>query len=211
MTNRESQHLLYSNLPNTIIAFHGCDKSTFENVLYNHKPLKVSNNDYDWLGNGIYFWENNLKRAWEWAEAGAANPKMHINNPAVIGAVIDLGLCLDLTNSYHIKQLQKQYQIFKMEMEFAGLEMPINKNIKGNSDLLLRRLDCAVIEYFHMEREVNRERSYDSVRGVFIEGKEIYETSGFREKTHIQLCIRNPNCIKGYFAPQIVDNTWIIP
>lgn len=33
----------------------------------------------------------------------------------------------------------------------------------------------------------------------------------FREKTHIQTCVRNPNCIKGYFAPIKEDITWIIP
>ena len=28
-----SQNLMYSTLPNTIVAFHGCDNSTFEDVL----------------------------------------------------------------------------------------------------------------------------------------------------------------------------------
>lgn len=42
---------------------------------------------------------------------------------------------------------------------------------------------------------------FDSIRGVFTEGKAIYPKAGFVEKTHIQLCIINPNCIKGYFAP----------
>ena len=49
---------MYSNLPNLILAFHGCDEKTFENVLYNHEGLLPSNNSYDWLGNGIYFWVN---------------------------------------------------------------------------------------------------------------------------------------------------------
>lgn len=51
---------MYTKLPNLIIAFHGCDQKTFDNVLYHHNPLSGSQNDYDWLGNGIYFWEQNL-------------------------------------------------------------------------------------------------------------------------------------------------------
>jgi len=39
----------------------------------------------------------------------------------------------------------------------------------------------------------------DSVRGVFVEGEEVYPGAGFREKTHVQLCIRNLDCIKGVF------------
>lgn len=40
---------MYSNLPNLIIGFHGCDKTTYENVLYKHEHLIASHNSYDWL------------------------------------------------------------------------------------------------------------------------------------------------------------------
>ena len=36
---------------------------------------------------------------------------------------------------------------------------------------------------------------------AFIEGEPVYQDAGFREKNHIQLCVRNPACIKGYFRP----------
>ncbi len=45
----------------------GCSKETYENVIFHKHPLKASENSYDWLGHGIYFWEQNLKRAKEWA------------------------------------------------------------------------------------------------------------------------------------------------
>ena len=50
---------LYSRRANLVIGFHGCDRSVVEQV--------ISTNDYDWLGSGIYFWENNEERAWQWA------------------------------------------------------------------------------------------------------------------------------------------------
>lgn len=208
---KESQHNMYSNLPNIIIGFHGCDKSVKDKILQEQMKFKPSTNDYDWLGNGMYFWESNLKRAWEWAESGRTNPKISIQTPAVIGAVIDLGFCLDLVNSYHIQKLKEEYQIFEKEMNFIGRDFRKNKNIKGDDNYLLRYLDCAVIEHLHQDRELSGERPYDSVRGAFLEGDPIYETSGFREQTHIQICIRNPNCIKGFFVPRLHDNSWQQP
>ena len=50
---------LYSRRANLVIGFHGCDRSVVEKV--------INTNDYDWLGSGIYFWENNEERAWQWA------------------------------------------------------------------------------------------------------------------------------------------------
>ena len=43
---------------------------------------------------------------------------------------------------------------------------------------------------------------FDSTRGVFTEGGPIYNGAEIFEKTHIQICIRNSNCIKGFFLPR---------
>ena len=208
---RSKSHLMYSTLPNIIIGFHGCDQKVFEKILYKHEPFKSSMNAYDWLGNGMYFWEQNLERAWEWAKSGSTNPRLHIETPAVIGAVIDLGFCLNLLDSSHIQMLKNQYKILKSKMSLLEKRMPVNKNLKDNTDLLLRYLDCAVIEDLHKDRMGDGVRPYDSVRGVFFEGNPIYETSGFMEQSHIQLCVRNPNCIKGFFAPKDFDTEWVNP
>lgn len=96
------------------------------------------------------------------------------------------------------------------ELSVLGKDMPINRDVQGSNDLLLRELDCAVIERIHQYNKENRKRSYDSVRGIFIEGKPVYDKSGIMEKTHVQICIRNPNCIKGYFKPLIPDEGWEI-
>lgn len=208
MAGVSAAYSVYSSLPNLIIGFHGCDKSVFEKVLYKHEPFKGSFNDYDWLGNGMYFWENNLERAWEWANSGLTSPTVQIKEPAVIGAVIDLGYCLNLLDSSSIKLLEYQYEIFKSKMEIADKPIPVNKNIKDNNNLVLRYLDCAVIEDLHQERKNNDLKPFDSVRGVFFEGNEIYPTSGFKEQSHIQICVRNPNCIKGFFAPKDIDTKW---
>jgi len=59
------RHLDYQR---TIIAYHGCDEALADRVLRTGETLKVSENDYDWLGTGIYFWEFGPDRAMAWAE-----------------------------------------------------------------------------------------------------------------------------------------------
>jgi hypothetical protein len=58
------------------------------------------------------------------------------------------------------------------------------------------------MEYLHLERIGGGLNPFDSVRGVFIEGQPLYPGAGFHDKNHIQICIRNPNCIKGLFLPR---------
>lgn len=195
---------LYSKRSNLILGFHGCDKSTVDKVVNGKENLKGSLNDYDWLGNGIYFWENNFDRALDWAKKSNK-----IKEPSVLGAVIDLGYCMDLIDSEFLKELKNAYNTLKQSMKLVDLPMPINEG--NTSDKLLRKLDCAVIETAHTINEDTGSVSYDSVRGVFWEGSFLYPDAFFKEKNHIQICVRNPNCIKGYFLPRPVDNKFIIP
>lgn len=132
--------------------------------------------------------------------------KKPIQKPAVIGAVIDLGHCFDLLDYRSLQLLKSSYDVFKSIWEKIGKKLPENKNVGNSEDLLLRELDCAVIETFHGLREMAKEVHYDSVRGVFWEGGPLYPNAGFREKDHIQICIRNPNCIKGLFLLREFDN-----
>ena len=125
-------------------------------------------------------------------------------------AVISLGHCFDLTDYGSSRILKTGYEILKIELSNIGKPMPQNVNIKNNNDLLLRYLDCAVIERIHQYNEECNKRAYDSVRSTFIEGEPVYSNSGIMTKTHVQLCIRNPNCMKGYFTPLEPDQNWII-
>jgi hypothetical protein len=66
--------------------------------------LKVSENDYDWLGTGIYFWEFGPDRAMAWAEELHGRYPKRVTKPAVLGAVIQLGTCLDYFKPNAVKQ-----------------------------------------------------------------------------------------------------------
>lgn len=196
---------LYSRRSNLVIGFHGCDQSIAQKVVIGEESLLASTNDYDWLGNGIYFWENNEARALQWAQELSKRKNTSIKNPAVIGAVIDLGYCLDLTDSTYLSELRRAYNALVDLYEELGKPLPQNTDIGKSTDRLIRKLDCAVIQTAHkINRDANK-RPYDSVKGVFWEGKPLYPNAGFAEKNHIQICVCNPNCIKGYFLPRNID------
>ena len=196
---------MYNKLPNLILGFHGCKKETFENVIYKQEQLKKSENIYDWLGHGIYFWEHNLERAKDWAEF------RYGNDACVIGAVLDLGYCLNLTDSFSARILKIGYTGLKEKSEALGQEMPKNRKSLKTNDILLRDLDCAVIQMVHQINEDSNLQPYDSVRGIFIEGDPVFPGAEIREKTHVQICIRNPNCIKGYFNPLPRNSNYPMP
>lgn len=189
---------MYSTRTGLVLGFHGTDETIVRAVVNGETELQASANKYDWLGNGIYFWDNSPSRALQWAEQLSRRPGSTIRQPAVLGAILDLSYCLDLLDYRNLRLVKSGYLTLQANVAARGETLPTNFN---TSDLLQRKLDCAVLESLHETMREADSRSFDSVRGVFWEGKELYPNAGFREKDHIQICIRSIACIKGYFLP----------
>lgn len=197
---------LYQKLPQIVLGFHGCDQSVAEKVLNSSEEhLIPSENDYDWLGDGIYFWLNDPQRAYEWAcQTNKRNPKK-VKKPYVIGAVIDLGLCLNFCERESILLLQKSYAMLNESFNTLGLDIQtqmINRAPDKGGFNLIRPLDCAVIKNLHA-MVAEKDIFFDTVYGYFQEGEDAFLNAGIKEKSHVQVCVRNTNCIKGYFLPRL--------
>lgn len=176
-----------------IAGYHGCDRIVAEQVLANKAHLKPSDNSYDWLGSGIYFWVDSPERGLAWAKDSKKFKK-----PYVIGAFIIPGLCLNLTDYGVRDEIKFAHSFLVKYCEVGGVSLPQNdKQEKGV--FLKRELDCAVIETLHNSRAEFDLPPYDTVYGVFEEGGSLFDGSGFREKTHVQIAVRNTECILGYF------------
>lgn len=180
------------------MAYHGCDKSLGEAVLGGTSKLKPSENEYDWLGPGSYFWVDSPERGLAWAQELSERKRPKIKSPFVLGALIHPGLCLNLTDYGVMQELADAHGI--LVASIAAAKAPIPKNTHQDSGVFLRRsLDCAVIKTVHELREQTRLDPYDTVYGVFEEGDELYPGAGFKKRTHVQIAVRNPECIIGYF------------
>ena len=186
-----------------ILGYHGGDRTVGE-ALLRGESFKVSDNDYDWLGPGVYFWESNPQRGMEYAGEASRRRGSKIAKPFVVGAIIELGSCLDLTTSSGIDQIRIAHQSSLALSKAGGWELPRN-----SSDGLRRYLDCAVIRRLRGILEDNGMPPIDSVKGIFLEGAPAYPGSGFREKTHIQIAVCNLACIKGVFRVPPEDLRWV--
>ncbi|MGM0832331.1 hypothetical protein K1Y77_15600 [Halomonas qaidamensis] len=184
-----------------LVGYHGCDKAVAEKVLSGQAHLNHSENEYDWLGDGIYFWVDSYERALEWANKG--NNK----TPYVVGAFIDPGFCLNLTDYGVTSELKTAYQFLKETYAQIGEDLPTNA-VMQHGKPMTRKLDCAVIKAAHQLRQDAGEPSFDTVYGVFEEGDVLYPGSALKEHTHVQMAVRNQQSIIGYFRPeQLISST----
>lgn len=196
---------MYQRLPSWVLGFHGTDAATVKRVLNSRTAnLTPSNNNYDWLGDGTYFWENDPVRARSFIEEKMKR-EGDARRPAVIGAVIDLGFCMNLFDRPALLELQAAHRDLVDDAKVLGFPIPVNEG--PTEDLLLRHLDKAVFDQVHFLRQQGGLSSYQTVRSPFLEGRPLYANTFFRLKTHIQIAVRDPSCIKGYFLPRGVKQT----
>jgi hypothetical protein len=193
-----------------VLAYHGCDKEVGEKILSGEKDIVLSRNSWDWLGEGAYFWEYSYSRALAWAKFLQSRPdiaKIPIKEPFVIGAIIDPGNCLDLSEDGSLQIVKEAHS--NLKLIFKILKQPMPKNEEGHKsdrDLVKRKLDCYIINYLHRMRKRRKQPRFDTIRCPFMEGGELFEGSKFHAKTHLQWCVRDPKRqVWGYFRPRQVE------
>lgn len=187
-----------------ITGYHGCPREVQEGVLSGKILLRRSNNPYDWLGSGIYFWEHGPDRALDWAKAWLRRKGRDESEAAVLGAIIQLGNCFDLLDVHFTKLLARANRLLIRTLSEEGSELPVNEKPNDVGDVIRRHLDCAVINFALQSAEEESGRAgvlYHVVRGAFEEGGPAFPGACVRERTHIQVAVRDPSCIIGYFKP----------
>ncbi len=174
----------FSAYDRIVIGYHGTDVASAERLV-NGESFAASDRDNEWFGRGVYFWEHAPKQAWWWSKSVRKAKK-----PAVVGALIRLGNCLDLLDSENTAVL-KEFKT-SLELGLARESITLPKNHRGDM-----RLDCTVFNAFYKASEIAKS-SIDSARAVYVPTgtkKRIWEKSWINEQSHIQICARNPRNI----------------
>lgn len=185
--------------PGLIIGYHGCPKRVADAVISGEDVLYPSQSAYEWLGDGIYCWENSYQRAYQWAKERIQKEKTD-DEPAVIGVIFKPGNCLDLLDSKCIDMLDDFAEVITAAASKAGRKLPKNKGLS-------HPYDCLLINWFHRKLMDNNEKPIDTVRAAFMEGKTIGNgASSLYKKSHIQWAICSESSIVGYFRPNIIDS-----
>src|SRR5690242_16757250 len=108
-----------------VVGYHGCPESFVRDLLTGKKAIRdwqPSQNEWDWLGNGIYFWEHAPQRALRWARERYRGRQ----KPAVLGAYIQLGRCFDLLNEAITALLAETHG--RLASSFSGKHQPLPEN-----------------------------------------------------------------------------------
>lgn len=166
-----------------VTGFHGTSTTAADSIVQN--GFKVSRNEYDWLGDGVYFFQDAPQRALEWAI------KHHGTSAAVVGSVIRLAGCIDLLDIRWFQMLNETYDSFLQRLKNAGIPLPVQTSGA-------HRLDRAVINYaagvLGSQGTVVR-----SVRAAFAEGAPAFPGSALYDRTHVQIAVRDVS---------LIENVW---
>ncbi|MEY2117222.1 hypothetical protein [Rhodanobacter sp. FW106-PBR-R2A-1-13] len=193
-----------------LVAYHGCDITVRDAVVSGQLTLKPSANDYDWLGSGVYAFEGDPARAMVFAETAAREPqrrltKQPIATPAVLGALLCVRRCLDVTTRVGLEQFAAAYDALGEAWVTAGVpedRRPVNSPAAAeDADVIVRKLDNAVFQLLHAMVEGRGDAPYQVVRGAFRQGPELAPRSGLHRDSHVQLAVRDMTCVVGWFLP----------
>lgn len=161
------------------IGFHGTSAEAAQRILAS--GFEISRNEYDWLGDGAYFFQDVEARALEWAR-DRFGPQA-----AVVGAEIDLEDCMDLLNARWHDVIRRAWS-------------DLVRGIGTDPQLLPRqtsgahRLDRAVINRTVAALD-ERGIRVRTVRAAFIEGEPLFPGSALWSQAHVQIAVRDPAAI----------------
>jgi len=116
----------------------------------------------------------------------------------VLGAIIELGSCLNLIEPQSLSILKEAHDGLVKLHQQLDKKMPVDE---GDN----RKLDCAVFRSIHQVRRENGDPPYDTIRAAFSEGIQVYPDASFTSRGHLQICVLNTDLIRGYFLPRPLE------
>jgi hypothetical protein len=171
-------------------VFHGTT-GVIANDILDGGRFKSSLKPWNWLGPGIYFWEEDLNRAVRWAseQFGPAG--------AVLRTRISLKDCLDLTKLSWNEYVAECFPDYREMLRRKRRTLPQNKGRDHD-------LDSSVLDYVSDKRQ----RKFKSVRAAFTDGKRLYPGSALFRLSHIEIAVRDESVIIGPTELEVSKLVW---
>src|SRR5271168_2905737 len=100
-----------------LIGHHGTSRQIAETIL--SEGFAASQNSYDWLGDGAYFWQDAPLRAMEWAK------QIFAEDAVVIEATIEIRDFINLLDVEWMSWLTEIYDEYLEELKRSGQPPPV--------------------------------------------------------------------------------------
>ena len=163
----------------TVVGYHGTSRAAAEAIL--DEGFKASSNRFDWLGDGVYFFQDQPSRAQQWAE------ERYGSDGVVLEAEIDLTDCMDLLDLSWFALVSEAHDAVVASHRSARLRLPKQEGLAHGLDRLVINYAVGVL--------YDRGLNIRSVRGVFAEGRPAFPGSALLDRAHIQIAVRDPAAI----------------
>ena len=166
-----------------VYGYHGTTATAAQSILSATDPTTrfwSSYNREDWLGDGVYFFQDAPERARLWP---TLRYPVHTRGTeaVVIGAKINLERCIDLLDVSSVALFAGRYS--RMVRDFRKKKVALPKN-NGPARYFDRELVNFVVE--RSKRTVNAQ----CVRAAFEEGKPLVPGAALRKYSHVQIVVR---------------------
>lgn len=186
-------------MPRIVRAFHGTTLSNARAILSGSSPFQPSANAHDWLGHGIYFFEESQTLALDWAvgKVGSLAALGRTEEPAVIGADLQLDDCLDICSGDWGPALSLIHR--RLSATLKTQHGPVTTTAAGRHVVLadiqmpgstwtFNYTDCAVMDAIVRDQQ-KIGRKITSKRAAFADGSQLYPNSYLLSRTHVQIAV----------------------
>lgn len=175
--------------------------------------FRESTSEGDWLGRGIYFWQDAPHWPWEWLDQKADRnsdfrQRLQQHGKAVIGVLIDLADCLDLLDTYWNDVISSS--VDSAHTRLADLKKALGQPMPTQDwDPEAPRwnpLDSALINFVTEDLAEELRIPFTAVRCPFIEGTPFFRGSALWTKAHVAISLREPTAIKAMWQEAPPDS-----
>jgi len=162
-----------------VTCYHGTSVERAAGIIREQRFIP-SRNAEDWLGDGVYFFQDGLGHAQRWAQ------KRFGEHATVIEAEVRLGRCLDLLSGLYDGIMQAGYAGLEAQHTAAGTQPPVN-TVRGRNER-----DCAIMRLIVAAAT----DPIQTIRCSFPEGDPLYPGAAIGQLDHTQLCVLDQACIQ---------------
>lgn len=193
---------LLGDLMLIVKGYHGTTQSRARELVAG-SPFEFSANSGDWLGRGIYFWQDAPGRALVWARYRHRDSG---ETPAVVEVEITLENCLDFFDVRTYREVRQRYPEFqafesRLDPPISQAALKVEKGkafLDGDTpttDIRTRKAihnyrDRAFIDWY-VEVLANRGYEVKTVRGIFLDGTALFTESFLFDWSHAQIAVLN--------------------